>query len=181
MSNPSGFNGSYSPCRERVAFVCWPASIGFNGIAEETEDRRIWPIVNAWLHGKVWSRFIAACGRAVSLTALVVDELCKASQSQCKLHGICHIYLAYPTELRHIWEAEKCLFYGSFGLDVGRIIPVSSLWGPYNPLRWIWGRRWGKSSLCSPLRRNTIGAAELRGLNLCLAAGEWGWNPVMSN
>lgn len=96
--------------------------------------------------------------------ALVVDELCKASQSQCKLYSICHIYLAYTTKLGHIWEAEKCLFYGCFWVDVASTIPVASLWGLYNPLRWIWGKRWGKSSPCSPLRRDTIGAAKLRGV-----------------
>lgn len=65
----------------------------------------------------------------MSLTALLVDELCKASRSQCKLYSICHIYLAYSTKLGHIWEAEKCLLYGWFGVNVGSIIPVASLWG----------------------------------------------------
>lgn len=65
MSNPSVFNGSYSPHRERVAFASWPSSIGFNGVFEQMEDHRAWPMLKAWPHGKVCSRFTAACGLAV--------------------------------------------------------------------------------------------------------------------
>lgn len=197
MSYPSGFNGSYSPRRERVAFASWPAGIGFNGIFEQMEDHRVWPIVSAWLHGKVCSRFIAACGIAVSLIVLVMDELCKASQSQCKLYSIWHIDLACGTRLGHIWETQKYLLYGLFWVDVGSIIPTIlyilyakslsakpshngsrlSSGGLNKPLRSLWGRWWGKNSSCSPLRRDTIGDV----LKLCLRVGEWRCSPVLSN
>lgn len=69
----------------------------------------------------------------MSLTALAVDELFKASQSQCKLYSICHTHLAYSTKLGHISEVEKCLFYGWFWVNVGSIILVASLWRTVHP------------------------------------------------
>lgn len=106
-----------------------------------------------------------------SCVPLLVGELCKASQSQSKLHSICLTGLACSTKLEHISEAEKRLFYVCFGVDVGSIIPTAFLWVATQSLGWIRGRRKGKSSPCSPIRRDTTGAAKLRGIETL----PWSW------